>query len=150
MAKTDKIPDPAQMWREWVDQAERQWNSVLTDFMGTEQFGEASGKMMEAFLGVQASMNDATQRYFSALNLPTRTDILSLGERLSAIERSLDEVKAGLNALQPTTGRKSSEGKSVDRPRPRRTKKAPKKKKSVARKAVTKKASARKGAAKKA
>ena len=47
MAKKNDTPDPMQMWRQWVDQSERQWNSVLNEFMSTEQFGEASSKMME-------------------------------------------------------------------------------------------------------
>ena len=117
MAKRD-VQDPVQMWREWMDGAERQWNSVLTEFMGTEQFGQASGRMMEAFLGMQSSMNEATQRYFSALNLPTRTDILSIAERLTGIEDRLSDIERSLGAAaSPAAGR-------TPRPRPKRTKKA--------------------------
>lgn len=126
MAKKNDTPDPMQMWREWVDQSERQWNSVLNELMSTEQFGQASSKMMEAFLGMQSTMNEATQRYFSALNLPTRTDVLSLGDRLASIERTLGELSSKLEALQPA----GSATKAVpSRPRPKRTKKAPAKKK---------------------
>ncbi len=126
MAKKNDTPDPMQMWREWVDQSERQWNSVLNEFMSTEQFGQASSKMMEAFLGMQSSMNEASQRYFSALNLPTRTDILSLGDRLAAIEGTLAELSSRLEALQPAG---STTRKGPSRPRPKRTKKAAAKKK---------------------
>ena len=116
------VPDPLQAWREWVDQAERQWNSVLNEFMGSEQFGEASGRMMEAFLGFQSSMNEATQRYLSALNLPTRTDLLSLGDRLATIETCLVELDRKLDALSPQAATPRSR---APRPKPKRTKKAP-------------------------
>ncbi len=122
MAKKGDTPDPMQMWREWVDQSERQWNTVLNEFMSTEEFGQASSKMMEAFLGMQSSMSEATQRYFSALNLPTRSDVLSLGDRLAAIERTLAELSSRLEAVQPAG---STTRKAPSRPRPRRTKKAP-------------------------
>jgi len=125
------------MWREWVDGAERQWNSALNEFMGTEQFGQASGKMMEAFLGMQASMNEATQRYLSALNLPTRNDVLSIAERLTGIEDRLSDIDRRLTSVAP-----SAPGPSrPPRPKPKRTKKAPGK-------TVTKKVASKKRAAK--
>lgn len=127
MAKRDG-QDPMQMWREWMDGAERQWNSVLTEFMGTEQFGQASGRMMEAFLGMQSSMNEATQRYFSALNLPTRTDILSIAERLTGIEDRLSDIERSLGAVaSPAAGR-------APRSKPKRTKKAPAEKRAAPKK----------------
>jgi len=85
MARSSEIPDPLQMWREWVDQAERRWNTVLNEMMASEPFSQASGRMMEALLGLQSSMNEATQRYFSALNLPTRSDLVTVAGRASAI-----------------------------------------------------------------
>ena len=147
MAKRD-VQDPLQMWREWVDGAERQWNSVLTEFMGTEQFGQASGRMMEAFLGMQASLNEATQRYFSALNLPTRTDVLSIAERLTGIEDRLSDIERRLATVAspaPAAGRRP-------RPKPKRTKKAPAKStvaKSTVAKSTVAKSTAKKRAAKK-
>ena len=122
MAKNDPIADPIQLWREWVDQTERQWNSVLNEIMGTDQFGQASGRMMEVFLAMQASMNEATQRYFSALNLPTRSDLQEISDRLSGVEAMLHELSERLEAQQAPSAPPAA------RPRPKRTKKAPRKK----------------------
>jgi polyhydroxyalkanoic acid synthase PhaR subunit len=124
MAKDEsstRMPDPLQMWREWVDQAERQWNQVLGEVMGSEQFGLAQGRVMEAMLGLQTSMNEATQRYFAALNLPSRTDILALGERLTAIESRLGDIERHIT----TTGAAATKKPATRRPQPKRTKKAP-------------------------
>ena len=124
MAKKDSstgTPDPLQMWREWVDQAERNWNQVLGEVMGSEQFGQAQGRMMEAMLGLQTSMNEATQRYFAALNLPSRTDVLAVGERLSGIEARLGEIERLLAA----SAQGATKSAATQRPKPKRTKKAP-------------------------
>lgn len=119
--ESSQTSDPLQMWREWVDQAERQWNQVLGEAMGSEQFGQLQGRMMEALMGLQTSMNEATQRYFAALNLPSRTDILALGERLLAIEDRLSDIDRSLAAA----GRSSTKSAATSRPKPKRTKKAP-------------------------
>lgn len=112
-------PDPLQLWRDWLDQSERQWNAALNELMGSEPFSQASGKMMEALLGLQTSMNQASQRYFSAINLPTRTDLLALAERLSGIEARLGEIEAALHTL---AGPARSGAPAP--PKPKRTKKA--------------------------
>jgi len=117
------LPDPMQMWREWVDQAERQWNSALNELMGTEEFGQASGRMMEIFMAMQVSMNDATQKYFSALNLPTRNDLMALGERLSSIEAHLSRIDEKLGSMRPSEPAR----RAAARPKPKRTRKAPSK-----------------------
>ena len=91
--------------------------------MGSEQYGQMSGRMMEAFLSMQTSMNEATQRYLSALNLPTRTDLLALGDRLGSIEAGMVELHRKLDALNPV-----SKPAASGRPKPKRTKKAPAKK----------------------
>ena len=133
------IPDPLEAWRLWVDQAERRWNSTFNELMGTEQFSQVSGRMMEAWLAMQSSMNEATQRYFSALNLPTRTDVLSIADRLSSIDRRLDDLERRLDTIGATAPSKSA------RPKPRRTKKAASSKAAAPKKAA-RKAPARKKA----
>ena len=114
-------PDPMQMWREWVNEAERQWNATLNEVMGTEEFGQASARMMEIFMAMQASMNDATQKYFSALNLPTRNDLMALGERLSSMEAHLARIDEKLGSMRPSAPAR----RAAARPKPKRTRKAP-------------------------
>jgi hypothetical protein len=113
------VPDPFAIWREWVAQSERQWNTFLNQAMATEQYGQSLGKFMELSLAMQKAMSDTMGRYLSALNVPTRADVLALGERLSAIEERLVSIEARL-------GRPSADGPdggAVAAPRPPRTKK---------------------------
>ncbi|MEM1249134.1 MAG: hypothetical protein AAGK22_22340 [Acidobacteriota bacterium] len=109
--------DPFDAWREWVDKAERQLNSTLNDLSQTAPYNQVSGKMVEAVLSMQSTFNEATQRYFSTLNLPTRKDLISVAERLEAIERRLISIETALRAQDEAT-------LQTEPAKPKRTKKA--------------------------
>lgn len=114
--------DPFEMWREWMANSERQWNGFLNNAMATDQFTQSMGQFMDVYLNMQKSMNEAMGRYLSSVNLPTRTDVLALGERLSAIEDQLGVVQstlAGLKTAAPmkaAAASKASPAAAVSRP----------------------------------
>ena len=119
MTEPTPVPDPFTMWRDWLNQSERQWNAYLNEAMSTDEFSQAMGRMMDVYLNMQKSMNEVMGRYFSAINIPTRTDVLSLGnrigeveERLASIERTLQTVAAASGAVE----RKSTAASPVARP----------------------------------
>ncbi len=119
--------DPFAAWREWVTQSEHQMNKVFNDMMGTEQFARASGGWVEAMTMFQQTMNEGAQRYFQAVNLPTRNDFSELAERLTAVEERLLRIE-GL--LAEAIGRKSEASPA---PRPARTRRPPSERKAAAR-----------------
>lgn len=94
-------PDPLAMWRDWLSNSERQWNSFLNDAMATDEFGRNMGRMMDVYLAMQKNLNEVMGRYFSALNVPTRTDVMTLGNRLGEIESRLDGIEGAVKALAP-------------------------------------------------
>jgi polyhydroxyalkanoic acid synthase PhaR subunit len=114
-----EISDPIAAWREWLGQSERQWNAFLNEAMATEQFGQSMASSMDAYLNMQKTMNEAFGRYFTALNIPTRSDVLGLGDRLSVIEDRLASIEALLTGL---TRSREGEGSDQSIPRPPRTK----------------------------
>jgi hypothetical protein len=93
---TSPIPDPAAAWRAWVEQSEQQWNAFLNHAMGTEQYGQSVGRLMETYVTMQKQLGGAMGRYLSALNLPSRADVLALGERLAGIEDRLAAIERAL------------------------------------------------------
>ncbi len=121
----DSTPDPFAMWRDWLSSSERQWNSFLNQAMSTDEFGQAMGRMMDVYLGMQKNMNEVMGRYFTALNVPTRTDVLSLGTRLSEIESRLGSIEDGVQAIRPVAATPAKAAESVAVPRPPRTKRPP-------------------------
>lgn len=116
-----QAPDPFALWRDWLSQSERQWNEFFNEMMGTDEFGHAMGSMMEAYLNTQRNFSDAFGRYFSSINMPTRTDILTLGNRLTEIEERLTNIETILRGFAPAPAGEAEAPKK----RPARTKKPP-------------------------
>ncbi|MDZ7729236.1 MAG: hypothetical protein U5Q44_14195 [Dehalococcoidia bacterium] len=95
--------------------------------MASEEFTRNVGQFMDVYLQSQKSMTEAMGRYFSSLNIASRTDVLTLGERLTAIEEKLDALEASVTALAAANREAASATPQANTstPRPRRTKKPP-------------------------
>ena len=107
------IPDPVAAWRSWISQSEQQWNALLNQAMGSDQYSQWMGRMMETYVMMQKNMAESMSRYLGALNMPTRTDILTLGDRLAMIEDRL----AGIERMLTGTG--TARRRPMAPPRPR-------------------------------
>jgi hypothetical protein len=108
-------------WREWVSQSETQVNKLLNDVMGTEGYTRLLGGLTKVFVSMQKNSGEAMERYFTALSLPTRSDLIEVGARLSTIETRLaaiEEILANMSGV-----RASGVESAGAAPRPPRTKK---------------------------
>lgn len=125
MANATTTVDPFAMFQEWVSNSERQWNGFLNNAMATDEFSQTMGRMMDVYLNMQKNLNEVMGRYLQLINVPTRNDILGIGERLSQIEDRLDRIESGISqAVRAQTG---STGTPASKPaRPPRTKRPPK------------------------
>jgi len=120
MADQASTVDPFAMWRDWVANSERQWNGFLNDAMATDEFSQSMARMMDVYLNIQKNMNEVMGRYLQTINVPTRNDILALGERLSQIEDRLSSIENGLRAA---TAKSAPPKAEPEVKRPARTKK---------------------------
>jgi len=107
------------LWRNWLTETERQWNSFFSEVMGRDSFGRVAGSYMEAYSVVQRALNQGMERYLNTFNLPTHSDVVELGERLHNIEERLASVETNLNSLASAAGIATSA--PVTQLRPRRT-----------------------------
>jgi len=124
MAETNTRTDGAgaeamDLWRNWLTETERQWNSFFSEVMGRESFGRVSGSYMEVYSIIQRTLNQGMERYLNTFNLPTHSDVVELGERLHNIEERLASLEANLNNLAAASGIATTA--SVTQLRPRRT-----------------------------
>ena len=100
--KTPSLPNPADFlsaWQQMAAQGEQQTNQYFNQMMGTEPFANMMGKYLEGYLSMQASVARSVEKYMQAANLPMRSDITALGERLAAIESQLSLITAEQRAL---------------------------------------------------
>lgn len=68
-------------------------------------------------------MNEAMGSYLTTINVPTRTDVLELGERLVGIDSRMAAIEAQLSQALHALGRLT--GADAAKPRPARTRRAP-------------------------
>jgi hypothetical protein len=103
MAEQQTTPDPAAAFRELVSQWEKGLNEVASRTMNSEEFTRAMNKATTASTTMQQQLGELIGRYLSSLNLPTRTEMVGIGERLQAIETSLHRLTSQLDKLAGAT-----------------------------------------------
>jgi len=92
--------DPFEVWRQLYDANERTWSAALEQAMGSKEFGDSSGKLLETMLAAQKSVRDNMRTYLETMNVPTREDIARLGELVIGLEEKIDQVVDRLDAIE--------------------------------------------------
>ena len=69
------------LWRNWLTETERQWNSFFAEVMGRDSFGRVAGSYMEAYSVVQRALNLVDK-------LP-RDSVAAVVSRLSGVEEGV-------------------------------------------------------------
>ncbi len=110
----EKPKDPGAVFQEWVTQWERNFDSFANKVMGTEGFSQAMNETQKAQLKMQGMFSQFMTEQLGKMNMPTRDDVLRLGEAITAVDRRLERIEEKL-ALD---GKKKRSKK-----RPARTKK---------------------------
>lgn len=111
--------DVVDLWRKWLTETERQWNSFFNEVMGTDSFSRFTSNYMDAYSVVQRGLNQGMERYLNTFNLPTHSDIVELGERLHNIEERLALLEQNISSLLEAAG--GVPAAAVTQLRPRRT-----------------------------
>jgi hypothetical protein len=118
----DKGTDPVQMWHSFLADMEKQVNSFSNQAMGSEEFSRFMGQMTGASAGAKKAFGDFMERYLAAMNLPSRNELVDLGERLHHIEGRLNDI---MSLLQRVHADVATDGTAGGAPRPPRTKRPP-------------------------
>lgn len=111
--------DPAQLWRAWLSETERQLNGFFGEILGTEEFARMSGNFVDGYAVVQRSLNQSMERYLNTFNLPTHSDVVELGERLNNIEERIASLETTIRNIAEASGMETTA--QVTPLRPRRT-----------------------------
>src|SRR6185436_15915650 len=115
--------NPLDLWRQFITDSERQWNSFFKDVLGTDSFSTSMNAWVEASLTVQRMVADQLERFYSAFNIPTHSDLVDLGERMKNIVDTLAALQGELARAKRSRGKRTTT--STARPKPARTKRPP-------------------------
>jgi polyhydroxyalkanoic acid synthase PhaR subunit len=117
MTKTEETTQDADafaVWRQLYDANEKAWNAALEQSMGTSEFGESSGRLLETMLAAQKSVRDNMRAYLETMNVPTREDIARLGELVIGLEEKSDQIADRLEALDDVIRAQSAEAGKIE------------------------------------
>ncbi len=100
--------DPTGMFKGVRDAGMDAWSKMMIQCVNTEAYAQATAAMLDAWLTTSApfrkAVEKATTQVLINLNMPTRTDVIGLAQRLTNIEMRLDDLAAKLEEGRPACG----------------------------------------------
>jgi SMC interacting uncharacterized protein involved in chromosome segregation len=120
----DKSNDPVALWQNMIGEMEKGFNAFANQAMASPQFSKVVNQVGGATAGAQKQLGEMMEKYLLSMNLPSRSQMVGMAERLQSIEGQLSEIKAMLHQMQGDAAG-SATGFSATPPRPPRTKRSP-------------------------
>jgi hypothetical protein len=106
------IFDPTGVFKAVRNSNMEAWSKTMVDFVNTETYAEATGKMLDGWLSSSAPfrklLENAMTQSLANLSMPSRDEVTRLAERLTNIELRLDDMDAKLDELLAAVRRGSS------------------------------------------
>lgn len=121
----EKRPDPAEAFQKLVTEWERGFDTMANKFMGTEEFSRSMNQLQDLQLSMQKRFSEGMAEQLSNFNIPSRDDILRLGESVHALDRRLAKVESMLQKKSKKKKKSKAVGKSAKVAGPPRTKLPP-------------------------
>lgn len=107
---------PAQVWRDWIVKSEAQWSETVSQLLKDERTGETLNRQLNELQLMHRQFSEVAQASLAAANLPSRTDIETLDERMGRLEDGLAQVAAGLTQLAQALIATNSVASSANKP----------------------------------
>jgi polyhydroxyalkanoic acid synthase PhaR subunit len=93
--------DPFAAWRGIRDAGMDAWAKAMIQAVNSAEYAKATGAMLDAYLAASIPFREMLEKTMGQtlqqMNMPTRTEVISLAERLTQIEMRLDDMDAKLD-----------------------------------------------------
>jgi len=114
--------NPMVLWRDWLAKSEAQWSESMSQLLKDPKTGGAVKRQVDEMRMAHRQFSEFAQASLAAANLPSRTDLEALDERLGRVEDGLAQVGAQLSLLREAL---VAQGAAAPAERPARNRKAP-------------------------
>ena len=114
---------PMAMWRDWVAKSEAQWSESVSNLLKDPKAGSVMTRQVEEARLAQRMFAEMAQASLAVVNLPSRSDLEGLDERMGRIEDGLAALSAELVRMREAMA--ASGADAVAKPMPPRNRKAP-------------------------
>ena len=95
--------DPLGFWRTTQDSALDSWSKSMVELVNSQPYAEATARMLDSYLSmsipVRKLLSQTMEQTLSQFNMPSRTEVISLAERLTNIEMRLDDMDARMDDI---------------------------------------------------
>lgn len=112
--------DPFGAWRTARDAGLETWAGMMIDLVNSEAYSQATSQWLDAYLTVsqpfKAVIEKTMTQVLTGLNMPTRTDVTSLAERMTNVEMRLDDLDARLDDIEHSLQALSTQGHQAGTP----------------------------------
>ena len=120
----DKDNDPAVIWKTMIGEMEKGFNTFANRAMESPEYSKMMNQAGGVAAGVQKQLGELSEKYLTSMNLPSRSELIDLGERLHNIEGRLNDI---MSLLQRVHADVASADGAGGVPRPPRTQRPPSK-----------------------
>ncbi|MEC1716803.1 hypothetical protein [Schinkia azotoformans] len=91
-----KTYDPFAMWQDYYKNVQNYWGPAINEKVGTEEFSEWMGKVLEGNLLFRNMTDKNTKQFLEQMNLPTREDLSSLSSLIINLDKKIDDMEEQL------------------------------------------------------
>jgi hypothetical protein len=93
--------DPTGMFKNMRDSSLDAWSKLMIQLVNSDVYAQATGTMLDAWLSTSTPLRKLLETTMTQVlinfQMPTRSDVTSLAERLTHIEMRLDDLEAKLD-----------------------------------------------------
>jgi hypothetical protein len=123
--------DPFDTWTAMRDASLKSWTAMrdanletlskmMIDLVNSEAYSQATSQWLDAYLTIsqpfQRVIETTMTQVLTRLNMPLRTDVISLAERLTNVEMRLDDLDAKLDDIQHAIQALAASNRASDTP----------------------------------
>ncbi len=105
--------DPFEAWRKLRDANMEAWSKTMIDLVNSEAYTQATNLWLNTFLTASQPFKEMTDKIMtqmlSELNMPIRSEVTSMAERMTNIEMRLDDLDSKLDDIQRSVESKLSD-----------------------------------------
>lgn len=99
--------DPFGTMKGMRDTMMENWSKMMIQIVNSDEYSKANGAMMDSWLSSSGPFRKAIEntmtQVLTQLNMPTRTDVTTIAERLTNIELRLDDMEAQIRDQHSTS-----------------------------------------------
>jgi len=122
---SEKINDPVALWQKMLGEMEKGFNSIANQALASPEFSKAVNQAGGVTAGAHKQLGDFMEKYLLSMNMPSRSQMVGIAERLQTIEGQLSDIKLLLQEMQKQTGAAPPAPAAARPPRTRRPPTAP-------------------------